>query len=350
MVKTRQGEVPSDLLLVSTIIPTYNRADLLPRAVASVLAQCIKGDEVIVVDDGSTDDTEGALAPFRDRIHYVRIPHGGVGRARNEGLRLARNPLIAFIDSDDEWAPGKLQLQRALLQARPDVLFCFTDCSADYSPGKVYRHFNSDFYEDPNFGEHLLGPGVPFSSIAPLPNGMDDFLVHIGDLYLPMMTRICVSSVGTMVRGEAVGKSLWFPEDISWREDWECFSRLARAGLAAYLDCALFWVTGHRGEQLTKKIDMLMEARGDVTILTRVWGADKDFLAKHGDHFQKVLRNRRLYLVRALLRNGLTREAREQLQLIENSRFYYRLLASLPGPLTRRLLAARQSILNRIGQ
>src|SRR3954453_20631913 len=83
-------------LRVSVVIPTYNRASLLPRAVDSVLPQFQPGDELIVVDDGSTDGTEAALAPWRGRIHYLRLPHGGAGRARNAGWAVARGELVAL--------------------------------------------------------------------------------------------------------------------------------------------------------------------------------------------------------------------------------------------------------------
>ena len=106
---------------VSVIIPTYNRRSLVERAVRSVLAQTRPVEEIIVVDDGSTDDTEQALcAVFGDRIRYVRQPNGGVSSARNHGLRIARGRYLALLDSDDEWLPEKNRLQVAWLDAHPD--------------------------------------------------------------------------------------------------------------------------------------------------------------------------------------------------------------------------------------
>src|SRR5438045_2859412 len=114
-------------LTISVIIPTYNRASLVPRAVASALANVGPGDEVIVVDDGSADGTREALAPYLDRIRLLEGRHAGAGAARNFGIAAARGDIVAFLDSDDEWRPHKLTMQRALFEARPDVLFCFTD-------------------------------------------------------------------------------------------------------------------------------------------------------------------------------------------------------------------------------
>jgi glycosyltransferase involved in cell wall biosynthesis len=100
---------------ISVVIPTRNRSDLLPRAVTSVLAQEVPSLEIIVVDDASTDDTPDVLAQFGDRVRVVRLDRNVErGAARNIGARQARSDLLAFLDSDDEWLPGKLSRQLAV--------------------------------------------------------------------------------------------------------------------------------------------------------------------------------------------------------------------------------------------
>lgn len=124
---------------VSIVIPTYNRAGLISRAIISALVQVMAGDEVIVVDDGSKDRTPAIVASFGPQVRYIPVPNGGAGRARNIGIDHAQGELIAFLDSDDEWFPGKLDLQRTLMRARPDVLYSFSNFSAHSKAARPFR-------------------------------------------------------------------------------------------------------------------------------------------------------------------------------------------------------------------
>ncbi len=111
-----------DTIRVSSVIPTYNRAELVQRAIDSVLAQTCPVDEIVVVDDGSTDGTREALqARYGDRIVYHWQPNAGVSAARNAGLALARGRYIALLDSDDLWLPEKTARQAAYLDANPHI-------------------------------------------------------------------------------------------------------------------------------------------------------------------------------------------------------------------------------------
>jgi len=117
----------SDFHDISVIIPTLNRAQILPRALDSVLAQSFAPQEIIVVDDGSGDDTELLLRQKYPQVKYHFQPNRGVSSARNLGVRNCNGKWIAFLDSDDEWLPDKLSQQVELLRAIPGNLFCHTD-------------------------------------------------------------------------------------------------------------------------------------------------------------------------------------------------------------------------------
>jgi glycosyltransferase involved in cell wall biosynthesis len=106
---------------VSAIIPTYNRRELVIRAVRCAIEQTRRVDEIIVIDDGSTDGTGEALAKeFGDRIIYVRQANAGVSAARNRGMAMARGRYIALLDSDDEWLPEKTERQVDWLDAHAE--------------------------------------------------------------------------------------------------------------------------------------------------------------------------------------------------------------------------------------
>ena len=107
--------------LISAVIPTYNYGRFVADAVESVLAQTYRRLEVIVVDDGSKDDTRERLAPYLDRIRYVYQENQGLSAARNTGIRTATGEWVALLDSDDLWHPRKLELQVKYLRAHPEI-------------------------------------------------------------------------------------------------------------------------------------------------------------------------------------------------------------------------------------
>lgn len=119
---------------VSVVIPTYNYGRYVGDAIDSALAQTVPPLEVVVVDDGSTDDTPAVLARYGDRIRVVRQENQGLSAARNTGIREARGEWVAFLDSDDAFHPRKLELQLAALAARPDLHLLATDCFSDEPP------------------------------------------------------------------------------------------------------------------------------------------------------------------------------------------------------------------------
>jgi glycosyltransferase involved in cell wall biosynthesis len=119
--------VSLEVVDVSVVIPTFDRGPLLARALRSVMEQSRPADEVIVVDDGSTDGTPELVAREFPEVEYLRQSNRGVSAARNLGIRAARGSWIALLDSDDEWLPGKLERQLAALEESPGELLCHCD-------------------------------------------------------------------------------------------------------------------------------------------------------------------------------------------------------------------------------
>jgi glycosyltransferase involved in cell wall biosynthesis len=114
---------------VSVIIPTFNRSKLVVNAIQSVLCQTYRDYEIIVVDDGSTDNTGEVLTPFMDRIRYVSQANLGASAAKNRGLQLAKGKWISILDSDDFWFPTKLEAQlKVVAILGQEFGACFTNC------------------------------------------------------------------------------------------------------------------------------------------------------------------------------------------------------------------------------
>ena len=113
-------------ITVSVVIPTFNREERLTAAIRSVLNQSLPPSEIIVIDDGSTDATAHSIKSFPE-VRYIHQENQGVSQARNHGIRAAKHEWIAFLDSDDEWLPRKLERQCEALKRQPQYRFCHTD-------------------------------------------------------------------------------------------------------------------------------------------------------------------------------------------------------------------------------
>jgi glycosyltransferase involved in cell wall biosynthesis len=113
--------------LVSVIIPTYNRGWILKEAIESVQSQTYKNFELIIVDDGSTDNTQDILEKFKEELIVIRQTNKGVSAARNKGVVFSRGTFISFLDSDDLWKPEKLANQVAFFVSNPEIHICQTD-------------------------------------------------------------------------------------------------------------------------------------------------------------------------------------------------------------------------------
>jgi glycosyltransferase involved in cell wall biosynthesis len=340
----QSSRTPTSFAPVSVVIPTFNRASMISRAIDSVLAALVPGDEVIVVDDGSTDDTARVLASYGDRIRVLRIPNGGVGHARNRGIAAARHSLIAFQDSDDEWMPDRLTLGRQLLAARPDVVFCFSNFGLRAANTADQHNGMAGWAQDLEPWNDILGTGLPYSTLAPLPVGRSDFNVHIGSLYRPLLRWGCVAVQTLLVRHDAVGDALRFTENIPIYEDWECVARMAAMGPSAFLDCETFWQWGHAGPRVTNADDYTT-ATMRIGMVERVWASDAEFMRRHGDEVRKVLRDSRLTRANGLLRRGRSAEARAELRQAGGGPISRRLLAAMPGMVIRAIVGARDLLM-----
>lgn len=327
-------------LSVSTILPTYNRARLLQRAISSVLAQSSPQDEIIVVDDGSTDNTPEVVAGFGESVKYIQMDNANAGAARNRGLCEAEGDLIAFVDSDDEWLPGKLDLQRSFMAARPDILFAFTDLVVTDSDGNEHRNYLKNWHNDSRPWSEILGPPEPLSSIEGLPKKYAGNNYYVGSLYVAELSANYVPVPTCIIRRAEAGDALRFATDLPLYEDWLCAGLLARKGKAAYIECETYCQHGDASGRLTDA-GSLTQAECRIAVIERVWGSDSVFLSEHGDLYTASMDELRLSKAKDLVLLGRNREAREELRKMSNAPKLMKLLTGSPNWLVQRILALR---------
>jgi glycosyltransferase involved in cell wall biosynthesis len=193
--------------LVSVVVPTYNRVRQLPGAIDSILGQTYRNLEVIIVDDGSTDDTQQMLRGYGERIRVITQQNAGPAIARNRGIAVARGEIIAFLDSDDQWLPTKLERQvRSLEAAGPEVTCSLCNCTVLYANGETTSTF-------------AIADTMPNC-----PTGMWLNPVEV------LLNRFVMFNQAVAIRREVLERVGYFDESLRFGEDYELPFRLALAG------------------------------------------------------------------------------------------------------------------------
>lgn len=181
---------------VSVVIPTFNRAQKVVRAISSVLSQTFTDVEIIVVDDGSTDGTKKEVEQFDDLVTYVAHSSNlGVSAARNTGIKRSGAPLIAFLDSDDHWLPEKLAVQVCFFDEHPEAVACQTE-------------------------ELWIRNGRRV-------NPMKKHLKPSGDIFEPSLKLCLVSPSAVMLKRSLLDEVGFFDEDLPVCEDYDLWLRIS---------------------------------------------------------------------------------------------------------------------------
>jgi glycosyltransferase involved in cell wall biosynthesis len=191
---------------VSVIIPTYNRGRLLVETLDSVCAQTCRDYEIIVVDDGSGDDTRQLVTTYSDQLVYHRIDHAGVSAARNAGLDLACGEYVAFLDSDDLWEPRFLERMMDALDTAPEAGFGYCD----------YATFSARGTEQAAY----LPPRQKVN----------------GSIFSLLLETDFLSTGTLLIRRACFAWAGGFDLTLAVAQDWDLWLRLARACNAVYVD------------------------------------------------------------------------------------------------------------------
>jgi glycosyltransferase involved in cell wall biosynthesis len=217
---------------VSVVICTYNRAHFIAESIQSVLDQTFADFEIIVVDDGSTDNTKEAVDSFQDpRIRYVYQENRGLSAARNTGIRTSIGEYISFLDSDDIWLPQNLELMVKRLDSRPDVAFVcsdlyFFDDATGAILGRVWHNKRSDNSVNPKKAARCA--------------------------LRYLLQRGCfITAIAMVVRREVFTEVGYFDESLINHVDWDLFVRIVQRFPIVTMDMPLAKNRHHHGERMT---------------------------------------------------------------------------------------------------
>ena len=218
---------------ISVVIPTFNRAKYLSAAIQSVLDQTYTDYEVIVIDDGSTDDTKSTLQAWTDagQIRYHYQENAGVSAARNSGIAMARGQYIAFLDSDDLFLPQKLEKQIAAFERSPDLAF-------------VHCHFIK--FDDQ--GQNL---------------GQRDTSRFTGRIYPQLLTEwsVLMATPCMLMRSDVLEQVGGYDPNMDWAEDLDLWRRITRHHPIDLVPEVLVKVRAHSGGASQQKIQAVPHFR-----------------------------------------------------------------------------------------
>lgn len=229
--------------MISVIIPTFNRADTILRSVNSVLDQTYKDMELLIIDDGSTDNTKELIEQIEDsRIRYIYLgTNSGASNARNVGARHARGEWIAFQDSDDAWKPDKLSKQIAYASEHPEYNLIYSSYIA-----------------------HLTEQDIYFPT-EPLPSVME------GDMFHTLLLRNVIGTPTMLIKREAFLQSGGFDTAYQSLEDWEFVIRFSKNNLIGYVSDYLMdvymldgGISSRVGAYYDSRCRMLAEYKEDI--------------------------------------------------------------------------------------
>jgi GT2 family glycosyltransferase len=306
--------------LVSVIVPTFNRSALVCRAVDSALQQTYSNIQVVVIDDGSTDDTSAVMNRrygSDSRVKYVCIENGGVAHARNVGIPHCTGEFVGFLDSDDYWLPWKIELQMKCLERLPQAGMIWTDMDAVNDKGElVQRRYLRTMY---SAYEELAKEGIPLFADSQtlttqqlgVPGLTATFELSQGDIFSQMIIGSVVHTSTCLLRRERLSKVGGFREDLKISgEDYDFHLRTCREGLVAFADIATIGYTVGSPDQLTAAPCGIHIAQNALRTIEPILAQNRHQIRLSSGVIDRVLASRHAWIGEALLELGRRSEAR----------------------------------------
>jgi len=300
---------------VSVIIPTYNRAHYLGEAIESILNQDIRDCqiEIIVVDDGSTDNTKEALRKFGDRVRYIYQDNCGAGPARNRGINEATGEWVAFLDSDDRWLPGKLSLQFRVLDAFPDYNAIHSDFLIFDETGIFSNKGLKYWLSEPSVWENIIWGNIyakRYESADYHIHAMSgSFPIYAGNIFATQLNVNCICAWTLLVRRNCFEKGIRFAENYKLNEDYWFSCRLTERWDVIFMDIATAENRAHNGPRLTQA-GYIEKFNTHIDICNKIYRSSDSIHRPSDKEIDKTYKILNILLFKKYLKDGMLSEAR----------------------------------------
>lgn len=343
---------------VTVVVPTYNRAHYIGEAINSILAQDIVDCEleIIIVDDGSQDNTEEVVRNYGDRVRYIRQENQGAGVARNRGIDEARGEWIAFLDSDDRWLPYKLSLQFKVLEHFPGINIIHSNFYT-FDGDRVIIPRGLDYWVTSIRGGNAINWSDAYSrkyrsSEFGINISGNDFDIYAGNIFAALLHASYGACWTMLIHRSCLKEHIRFAANFPTWEDYWFLCMLAEYNDIVFLDVATAENRGHRGQRLTTRTDFIDPLLCHREIIKRIFMSSKS-PSKPDEHaiLAKCVHIHTLLLREYLKKGELTAAKQARIAIDEmggtqsgTADWLYRLISYLPFNVVSHLVGAKRRI------
>ncbi len=301
---------------VSVIIPTYNRAHYLCEAIESILNQDIQDclTEIIVVDDGSTDNTKEASRKYGDRLRYIYQDHRGAGSARNRGIDEATGEWVAFLDSDDRWLPEKLRLQFEVLDSFPAYNAIHSEFLVIDKTGIRRDRGLTSWVSDPSLWEKILWGNIYSKRYESKDYHIyavsGSFPIYTGNIFATQLIANCISNWTLLVRRDCLQKEVRFAENYKLYEDYWFLCKLTEKYDIIFMDVPTAENRAHDGQRLSQA-GYIEQFKTHIDICNKIYRQSNSIHRPSRKEIDNTLKLLNILLFKKYLKDGMRSEARK---------------------------------------
>lgn len=346
---------------VSVIIPTYNRAHYLGEAIESILNQDIRDCriEIIVVDDGSTDNTKEILGKFGNSVRYIFQDHRGAGAARNRGIAEATGEWISFLDSDDRWLPDKLTLQFKVLDAVPGYNAVHSEFQIFDDTGIIAHKGLQCWVNDPSVWKKIEWEKIysnrSDSADLNIHAVRGSFPIYAGNIFAAQLITNCISNWTLLVRKDCLQPGIRFAENVTFNEDYWFLCRLTERYDVIFMDVATAENRVHNEPRLTQ-IGYIEIFKTHIDICNKIYRSSDSIYRPSDKEIDKNCKLLNIMLFKKYLKEGMRTEARRTADVIkringptgDRTYFLYRMTLLFPFDMIKKLISLKRLMKNKL--